>query len=172
MDQIEQLGFCEALVLIREPNGGGSTGVRETLRHALYSAYELADRRVFGSDEDPLARVPLRRPGVPLGEIATQDLDVVLCFAREASPDELAVNARLGAWAVYAGGLRGRAGEAQLFWQMYDADFVAPITLRAATATDGERTIYCSVVQSDHVSLHRSRCRAARRAAHLPARGL
>ena len=55
MDQIEQLGFCEVLVLIREPNGGGSTGVRETLRHALYSAYELADRRVFGSDEDPLA---------------------------------------------------------------------------------------------------------------------
>jgi hypothetical protein len=55
---------------------------------------------------------------------------------------------------------------------MYDADFVAPITLRATTPTDGERVSYCSVVQSDHVSLHRSRCRAARRAAHLPARRL
>ena len=150
-----------------------STGLREALRHALYSAYVRADRRVFGSDDDSPSRcVPLRRPGVPLGELAAQDLDVVLCLAPEASPDELAGCARFGAWSLYAGGLRGCAGEAQLFWQMYDADFVAPITLRATTPTDGERISYCSVVQSDHVSLHRSRCRAARRAAHLPARRL
>ena len=172
IDQIERLGFCEVIVLTRELGGGESTGLREALRHALYSAYVLVDRRVFGSDDDPVARVPLRRPGVPLGEIASQDLDVVLCLAPEASPAELAGYARFGAWSLYAGGLRGRAGEAQLFWQMYDADFVAPITLRATTPTEGERTIYCSVVQSDHVSLHRSRCRAARRAAHLPARRL
>jgi hypothetical protein len=116
--------------------------------------------------------VPLGRPALPLGEIGAQDLDVVLCLTPEASPDELAGHARFGAWSLYAAGLRGRAGEAQLFWQMYDSDFVAPITLRATTPADGERTIYRSVVQSDHVSLHRSRCRAARRAAHLPARAL
>ena len=164
MDQIDRLGFCEVIVLTREPGGGESTGLREALRHALYNAYVLVDRRVFGSDDDPVARVPLRRPGVPLGEIASQDLDVVLCLAPEASPADLAGYARLGAWSVY--------GEAQLFWRMYHAEFVAPITLRAATPTAGERTICCSVVQSDQVSLHRSRCRATRRSAHLPARGL
>jgi hypothetical protein len=160
MDQIERLGFCEVVVLVREAGGGEP----RRLRHALYSAYVALDRRVFGSDEDPVARVPLRRPGVPLGEIASHDLDLVLCLAPDASPDELAGHARLGAWSLH--------GEAQLVWRMYDADFVAPIALRATTATAGERTIYCSVVQSDQVSLHRSRCRAARRAAHLPARGL
>jgi hypothetical protein len=164
MDQIERLGFCELIVLTRGPGGGGSTGLREGLRHALYSTYERVDRRVFGSDDDPVARVPLRRPGVPLGEIAAQDLDVVLCLARDAEPAELAGHARRGAWSLH--------GEAQLFSRMYDAEFVAPITLRAITPADGERAIYRSVVQADHVSLHRSRCRAARRAAQLPARGL
>jgi hypothetical protein len=160
MEEIERLGFCEMIVLTCEPGGGRSTGLRD----ALYRTYEFLDRRVFGNDADPVARVPLRRPGVPLGEIASQDLDVVLCLTPEAAPDELAGHARFGAWSLH--------GEAQLFWRMYDADFVAPITLRATTPTEGERTIYCSVVQSDHVSLHRSRCRAARRAAHLPARRL
>ena len=168
MDEIERLGFCEVIVLTRGPVGGRSAGPGD----ALYRTYERVDRRVFGSDDDPIARVPLRRLGVPLGQIASCDLDVVLCLTPQAAPGELAGHARLGAWALYAGGLRGGAGEAQLFWQMYDADFVAPITLRATTPTDGERTIYCSVVQSDHVSLHRSRCGAARRAAHLPARRL
>jgi hypothetical protein len=160
MDQIERLGFCEVIVLTREAGGGEP----RRLRHALYSAYVALDRRVFGSDDDPVARVPLRRPGVPLSEIASQELDVVLCLSPEASPHELAGYARFGAWSVH--------GEEQLFWRMYDADFVAPITLRAVTPVEGERTIYRSVVQSDHVSLHRSRCQAARRAGHLPARAL
>jgi hypothetical protein len=160
IDQIERLGFCEVIVLTGEPGGDRPRG----LRHALYRAYELLDRRVFGSDGDPLSRVPFHRPAVPLGEIASQDLDVVLCLAPGASPEELARHARRGAWSLH--------GEAQLLSKMYDAEFVAPITLRATTPVDGERTIYRSVVQSDHVSLHRSRCRAARRAAHLPARGL
>src|SRR4029453_12386767 len=76
-----------------------------------------------------------------------------------ASPAELARHTRHGAWSLH--------GEAQLLRRMYDGDFVAAITLR-----DSERTIYRSVVQVDQVSLHRSRCRAARRAAHLPARRL
>jgi len=160
MDEIERLGFCELVVLIPKPGGGRSLG----LRNALYRAYERMDRRVFGSDGDPIARGPLRRPGIPLAEIASQSLDVVLCLTREADPGELAAHARLGAWSLH--------GEEQLFWKMYDADFVAPITLRATTPAEGERTIYRSVVQSDHVSLHRSRCRAARRAAQLPARRL
>jgi hypothetical protein len=160
IDQIEGLGFCELVVLTRAADGRRPTGPR----HALYLAYERLDRRLFGSDDDPVARVPLRRPGVPLGEIASQDLDVVLCLAPDASLDELAGHARLGAWSVY--------GEARLFWKMYDRDFVVPITLRAATPANGERTIYRSFVKSDQVSLHRSRCRAARRAAHLPARAL
>lgn len=157
MQQIEQLGFCDVIALTREPGGGRPGGL-------LYNLYELIDRRVFGSDHDPLARVPLRRPAVPLAEISTQDLDVVVCLAPHASPAELAGHARLGAWSLH--------GEAQLLWKMYDADFVAPIALRSTTPADGERTIYRSVIQADHVSLHRGRCRAARRAAQLPARGL
>jgi hypothetical protein len=145
-------------------NGEPGRRERVRLRHALYRAYVALDRRVFGSDEDPLAQLPLSRPGVSLSEIGSQDLDVVLCLDPKASPGELARHARLGAWSLY--------GEAQLLWKMYDADFVAPITLRAVTATDGDRTICRSVIQADHVSLHRSRCRAARRAALLPARGL
>ena len=97
--------------------------------------------------------------------MSAEELDVVLCLAPEVHPDRLAGCARFGAWSLSADGL-------QLFWQMHDADFVAPITLRAHTSTDGERTIYRSVVESDQVSLHRGRCRAARRAAHLPARRL
>jgi hypothetical protein len=142
IDQIERLGFCEVVVLTGDPRRDESTGVR----HALYRAYELVDRRIFGSDDDPLARVPLRRPAVPLGEIGSQELDVVLWLAPGSCPDEL------GAWSLHA---------AQLF---------GPVT--HVTLTDGERTLYRSVVKSDEVSLHRSRCRAARRAAHLPARQL
>ena len=63
MDEIERLGFCEVIVLTREPEGGRSAGPGD----ALYRTYERVDRRVFGSDDDPIARVPLRRPGVPLG---------------------------------------------------------------------------------------------------------
>jgi hypothetical protein len=152
MEEIERLGTCELIVLTHESGRRESTGL-------LRRMYELVDRRVFGSDDDPLARVPLGRPGVPLGEIASQDLDVVLCLAPGASPAELARHTRHGAWSLH--------GEAQLLRRMYDGDFVAAITLR-----DSERTIYRSVVQVDQVSLHRSRCRAARRAAHLPARRL
>jgi hypothetical protein len=147
-------------------NGEPGRRERVRLRHALYRAYVALDRRVFGNDEDPLGRVPLRRPTVPLAEIGAQDLDVLLCLAPQASADELAGYARLGAWSLHG------TGEAQLFWRMYDGDSVAPITLRATTPPDGERAIYRSVVQSDQVSLHRNRCRAARRAAQLPARGL
>jgi hypothetical protein len=160
----------------------------EAARHLLYEAYVRADRRWFGRDDDPLAAVPVescggastrrvRLPGDPssasnLAAIAAEDLDVLLCLAPDVPTDRLAACARFGAWSLYAGGLRGRAGEAQLFWQMLDSEFVAPITLRAHTPTDGERAIYRSVVGSDQASLHRSRCRAARRAAHLPARRL
>jgi hypothetical protein len=76
----------------------------------------------------------------------------------------LAGCARFGAWSL--------DGEAQLFRRLYDSEFVAPVSLRAHTAADGERILYRSVVDTDRVSLHRSRCRAARRAAHLAARRL
>ena len=164
IDEIERLGCCDVVVLTRPAGGAESTGLREAMRCVLYSAYVLADRRVFGGDGDPLARVPLRWPAVPLDEIASHDLDVILCLAPEASPADLAAHARLGAWSLH--------GEEQLFWQMFDGDPVAPITLRAALPTGGERTVCRSVVQSDQGSLHRGRGRAARRAAHLPARGL
>ncbi len=160
MEEIEALGSCELVVLTGEPRDAGPTGPR----HALYRAYELMDRRVFANEADPLARVPLPRPSVPLAAIASQELDVVLCLTTGAPPGELAAHARLGAWSLY--------GEGPLVRRMYDGDFVAPITLRATAAGGGERTLYRSVVQVDHVSLHRSRCRAARRAAHLPARAL
>jgi len=146
LGQIERLGSCELVVLTCEPPPAESTG----LRHALHGAYERLDRHLFGSDDDPLAKVPLRRPALPLAEIASQALDVVVYLTPHAPP---------GAWSVH--------GQAQLLRRMYDGEPVAPITL-----TDGERTIYRSVVQVDQVSLHRSRCRAARRAAHLPARAL
>jgi len=144
MEEIERLGSCELIVL-----------TRETPRHrrgGLYGAYLALDRRVFGNDNDPLARVPLRRPAVPAGEVAAQNLDVVVCLAPQASAGE---------WSLQG------TGEEELFWRMYDGDSVASVTL-----SDGERTVQRSVVQSDQVSLHRNRCRAARRAAHLPARAL
>ena len=145
---------------------GGAGATRSTGRTSAWTGASS------GATTTPSRECPSAGLASRSDEIASCDLDVVLCLAPDAAPGELAGHARLGAWALYAGGLRGGAGEAQLFWQMYDADFVAPITLRATTPTDGERTIYCSVVQSDHVSLHRSRCGAARRAAHLPARRL
>lgn len=169
--EIERLGFCEVIVLTCAP-ACTSTGGRAALRHLLYKTYVSADRRCFGSDDDPVACLPLERPRRRLGAIRGEDLDVLLWLAPEAPADHLVGCARFGAWSLYAGGLRGGAAKAQLFWQIYDADFVAPVTLRAQTRTDAERTIYRSVVQSDHVSLHRSRCRAAQRAAYLPARRL
>jgi hypothetical protein len=156
MDEIERLGFCELVVLTGKPGRRESSGLRRV--------YELVDRRVFGTDGDPLARVPLARPAVPLGEIASQNLDVVVCLAPGASPAELARHARQGAWSLH--------GEAQLLRRMHDGDFVAPITLRATTPGESERPTLRSVVQVDQVSLHRSRCRTARRAAQLPARRL
>src|SRR5262245_15944402 len=105
MEEIERLGFCELVVLRHESRGDRPRG----LRHALYSAYERLDRRVFGSDDDPLAAVPVRRPAVPLAEIAAQHLDVVVCLAPGASPDDLARHARLGAWYLHV---------PKLVWQM------------------------------------------------------
>lgn len=163
--EIEQSGCCELTVFAR--GGAYPRRSRWAARHWLYGAYMLADRRLFGRADDPLARVPIDRCGragkrpLDLGAIAEEDLDVLLCLAPDVPTDRLAACARFGAWSVSAGSLWGP-----------NADFVAPITLRAHTSTDGERTIYRSVVESDRVSLHRSRCRAARRAAHLPARRL
>jgi hypothetical protein len=182
--EIERLGFCSLTVF------SWTGGVAQTLgrRQLLYEAYVRADRRIFGRADDALGRVPtehcggtgarrVRLPADPSSEgglaaIAAEQLDVLLCLAPEVPADRLARCARYGAWSLYAGGVRGRAGEAQLFWQMGDDEFVAPITLRAHTTGDGARTIYRSVVESDRLSLHRSRCRAARRAAQLPARRL
>jgi hypothetical protein len=189
VSEIERLGFCEVTVFAREAGAGATAPrLRAAARHWLYEAYVLADRRWFGRHDDALAQVPIERCGgdstrrVHLrGEwssasnteaIAAEDLDVLLCLAPDVPTERLAGCARFGAWCLYAGGMRGRAGEAQLFWQMEHADFVAPITLRTHTPADGERTIYRSVVGADQVSLHRSRCRAARRAAHLAARRL
>jgi hypothetical protein len=189
VSEIKGLSFCDVTVFAREAGAGATARrLRGAARHWLYEAYVLADRRWFGRDDDALAQAPIERCGgdstrrVHLrGEwssaanteaIAAEDLDVLLCLAPDIPADRLAGCARFGAWCLYAGGMRGRAGEGQLFWQMYDADFVAPITLRTHTLADGERTIYRSVVEADQVSLHRSRCRAARRAAHLAARRL
>jgi hypothetical protein len=196
VSEIERLGFCELTVFACDSDSGAGTRrlmrepftrLREAVRHWLYRVYASADRRWFGRADDAVARVPSHLLGnakrrvhlggdwssqSPVATIAAEDLDVVLCLTPEVPADQLAGCARFGAWSLHAGGLRGSAGEAQLFWQMYDADFVAPITLTAHTSTDGERIIYRSVVQSDQVSLHRSRCRAAQRAAHLPARRL
>jgi hypothetical protein len=189
VSEVERLGSCTLIVFSREAGSGANTRrLRSAARHWLFHAYVRADRRWFGRDDDALARVPVDRcggggmrrvrlqgdwsSGSNIAAIAAEDLDVLLCLAPDVPPDRLAGCARFGAWSLYAGGLRGCAGEAQLFWQMYDADFVAPITLRAHTSMDGERTIYRSVVESGKVSLHLNRRRAARRAAHLPARRL
>jgi hypothetical protein len=189
VSEIERLSFCEVTVFEREAAPVATARrLRGAAHHWLYEAYVLADRRWFGRDDDAMAHVPIERCGgdstrrVRLrGEwssastteaIAAEDLDVLLCLGPDVPAGRLAGCARFGAWCLYAGGMRGRAGEAQLFWQMYDADLVAPITLRADTSAEGGRTIYRSVVEADQVSLHRSRCRAARRAAHLAARRL
>jgi hypothetical protein len=188
VSEIERLGFCSVTVFSSSDRVARRRGPREATRQLLYDAYVRADRRWFGRADDPLGRVPtdgcgdagahrVRLSGDPASDagiaaIAAEELDVLLCLAAEVPVDRLAGCARYGAWSLYAGGVRGRAGEAQLFWQMGDDDFVAPITLRAHTSADGERTIYRSVVESDRLSLHRSRCRAARRAAQLPARRL
>jgi hypothetical protein len=127
IEQIEAVS--EVVVLAGEPPRRESTG----LRHLLYRAYELVDRRVFAGDDDPLARVPLRRPAVPLAE--GEDLDATVHLPADPAPG--------------------------LFRRMYEGESVAPIALGAG-----------SVVKVDRVSLHRSRCRVARRAAHLPARAL
>ncbi len=188
VSEIERLGFCSLTVFSSEGHVARRRGPREAARQLLYDAYVLADRRWFGRADDTLARVPIDRcggagarrvelPADPSSDagcaaIAAEQLDVLLCLAPDVRAERLAGCARYGAWSLYAGGLRGHAGEAQLFWQMGDDEFVAPITLRAHSGADGERTIYRSVVESDRLSLHRSRCRAARRAAHLPARRL
>jgi hypothetical protein len=174
MSEIERLGFCEVTVFARDSGAGAP---RPTPGHWLYEAYALADRRWFGGSDDALAHMPIERCGgegtrrvrldgdpssaSSVAAISAEDLDVLLCLAPDVPAERLAACARFGAWSLAAGNLWGP-----------DADFVAPITLRAHTATDGERTIYRSVVESDRVSLHRSRCRAARRAALLPARRL
>jgi len=157
IEQIERLDSCEVILLAGERGEQRAGG-------ALHRAYQRADRRVFGSDGDPVARVPLGRATLPLAEIASQDLDVVLCLASEVSPGALARHARQGAWYLH--------GEEQLLGRMCNGDPVAPVTLRAVTPANGERILYRSVIQADRVSLHRSRCRVARRAAYLPARRL
>jgi hypothetical protein len=167
VSEIERLGFCELAMFADDSGGAKARRSRRAGRHLLFQAYELADRRWFGRDDDPLARVSVdrgsgtrtRRAG--LTAIAEHDLDVLLCLAPDVPADRLAECARFGAWSLSAGSLWGP-----------DADLVAPVILRAHTAADGGRTIYRSVVEADQVSLHRSRCRAARRAAHLPARRL
>ncbi len=178
VSEIERLGFCTVTVFARESGGGAKVQrLGEAVRHWLYEAYVLADRRLLGRDDDPLARLPAEGCGGAntrlvrldgdwdaagnVAPIGAEDLDVLLCLAPDVPTDRLAGCARFGAWSVSAGGLWGPV-----------ADYVAPVTLRAHTSTDGERIIYRSVVESDRVSLHRGRCRAARRAAHLPARRL
>ena len=178
VSEIERLGFCRLTVFVCEP--GRSTirrRLRRAARHALYEGYLLADRRLFGGDDDALARVSIEGCGgegtrrirlaggwssaPTVATITAEDLDVLLCLGPDVPAGRLAGCARFGAWSLHADGLWGP-----------DADLVAPVTLRAHTSVDSERTIYRSVVESDRISLHRGRCRAARRAAHLAPRRL
>ena len=178
VSEVERLGFCRVTVFVCEP--GRSTirrRLRRAARHPLYEGYLLADRRLFGGDDDALARVPIEDCGgegtrrirlaggwssaPTVATITAEDLDVLLCLGPDVPAGRLAGCARFGAWSLHADGLWGP-----------DADLVAPVTLRAHTSVDGERTIYRSVVESDRISLHRGRCRAARRAAHLAPRRL
>lgn len=197
VSEVERSGFCEVIIFTRDSGSGASarrfiaepfTRLREALRHWLYRAYERVDRSWFGRDNDALARVSLHRcdGGVArrvhlrgdwsssshIADIRAEVLDVVLCLAPDAPAERLAGCARFGAWSLYAGELRGRSGEAPLFWEMYDGAPAAPITLRVHAPTGGVRILHRSFVRSDQVSLHRSRCAGYRRAARLPARRL
>jgi hypothetical protein len=192
VSNVERTGLCKVTVFTRGSRSGASTRriignkfsrLREAMRHWLYHAYERADRSWFGGGDGALGRVSV--PGGDAGAhrvhlrgdwpldshvaaITAEDLDVLLCLAPDIPSDRLTGCARFGAWSLYGGG----CGEARFFWEMYDGDPVAPITLRAHTATDGDRIIYRSFVRSDPVSLHRFRCGGYQRAAHLPARRL
>jgi hypothetical protein len=172
--EIDRLGCCDVTVFWREAQAPRRAGrLSAAAHHWLYEAYVLADRRWFGHDDDALARVPPERCGgqwvdlpgdwasaTAAEAIAARDLDVLLCLAPEAPAERLAGCARFGAWSLHMGATT-----------LGDADCV-PVTLRAHTPDAGERTIYRSVIAADRVSLHRGRCRAARRAAQLPARRL
>jgi hypothetical protein len=191
--ELERTGLCKVTMFTRDSGGVASTRrfvgetfsrLRQAARHCLYRAYEFADRSWFGHADDALAcasihngdGVAVRRVhlggGRPLDShiaaITAEDLDVVLCLAPDVPSDRLAPCARFGAWSLSA----GERGEARFFWEMYDGDFVAPVTLRAHTPTEGDRIISRSFVRSDPVSLHRNRCVGYQRAAHLPARRL
>jgi hypothetical protein len=126
---IEELSFCEVTVFTVDRGPRPRPGPREALRHLLYGVYVWADRRWFGRDGDPLARVPVERcagPGtrrVELGSnppeaIGAERLDVVLSLVPDVAAERLAGCARFGAWSLHAGDGRGRAGATQLFWQM------------------------------------------------------
>jgi hypothetical protein len=197
VSEVERLGSCELTVITSGPDGSAGTRrftgapftrLREAVRHSLYRLYEYADRRWFGRDDDALGSESIHRGDGDVGNrvhlkgdwssdshiaaIAALDLDVVLCLAPQVPADRLAGCARFGAWSLYAGAMRVGNGEGQLFWEVYDGDLAAPITLRAHTSTEGERMIYRSFVRSDQASLHRTRRAGCGRATHLPARRL
>ena len=84
----------------------------------------------FGSEDDPVARCP-PPPSVPLRR------DRLPGPGRGALPG---ADASPSSWPVMRASAPGRCtAEAQLFSKMYDAEGVAPITLRRTTPDSGER---------------------------------
>ena len=186
--EIEQLGFCRTTIFACVGRSAARHGpaprlarLRAALRHALYGAYIRADRHWFGNACDPLGRMPAPGPDAEASRpvrvqagwpspmaLAREDLDVIVCLAPGAPAERLASSARFGAWSLQVG---GTPGPADLFTEVNAGEPATPVTLRAR-ATDGERVVCRSYVQSDRASLHRGRCVAYQRAARLPARGL
>ena len=123
VSEIERLGFCRVTVFVCEP--GRSTirrRLRRAARHPLYEGYLLADRRLFGGDDDALARVPIegcgsegtRRIRLAVGwssapTVATQGGGPGCAAVPRADvpAGRLAGCARFGAWSLHADGLRG-----------------------------------------------------------------
>lgn len=183
--EIQQSDVAEVvLVVINDsPTPSRWARLRRTLPNLLYLLYYRIDRwimkRLMHLGDDAFERVDIRTNVsgatamqlVPLQKRYSQRfepaaieamraarLDVILRFGFGIIRGDILTAAQLGVWSFHHGDNREYRGGPPMFWEMYEGNPVAGVTLQILSdQLDGGKVIYRSLTKTNSFSLHINR---------------
>ena len=186
LDDVARSGIAELslVVLNTEPRQSVWERLRDQRHHLLYLAYLRADRALVRwllslekdafdpvdltsllRDVPTMKVVPIRSSRfvhrfdeASLQRLREADLDVILSFGFRILKGEVLQAARYGIWSFHHGDNREYRGGPPMFWEMYENNPLAGVTLQVLTEQlDGGQVLYRSVSKTNEFSLHLNR---------------
>jgi len=200
LEEVEQSGAAQVSLVIM--NQRKRRSLRERLRqipaHGLYLLYHRLDRKIIRAllrirqdafdtidvsallagkpvlEVTPIQkRVVQRFDETSLEQIRAAQLDVLLRFGFGILKGEILSAARYGIWSYHHGDNRQYRGGPPMFWEMYEGNPVAGVTLQQLTEKlDGGQVLYRSFAKTNELSLYLNRNRNYLKGASLVARRL